>query len=127
MKNIKIFLLFGLMWLGVESIIRAFFETSALSFSGVVVMFCIGGLCGLAIGLIDEFIKLKPLYYRLLSGLVACVIELIGGLIFNYNHQIWDWSQNGLHLWGQTGVLPFMAWVILAPIAIVLDNQWRGK
>lgn len=92
-------------------------------------MFILGGVCFLALGLINELISWNmPITLQMLIGsLIITVLELITGLIVNkwLGLHVWDYSKLPLNLWGQI-CLPFTAiWYLLSAVGIVLDDYLR--
>ena len=82
-------------------------------------MFLAGGVCFLLLG---QLRKAKlPLPLRGLAG--AAVItgtELLAGLLFNRNYQVWDYRNQPLNFQGQVCLLFSLLWIPLSLGAMVL-------
>lgn len=94
-------------------------------------MFAVGGLCFLIIGEINNVFPwdMGLLWQSLIGGAAITVIELMSGLVLNVwlGLAIWDYSGVPLNFLGQI-CLPFSAaWVLLAGIAIWLDDYLRWR
>lgn len=94
-------------------------------------MFAVGGLCFLLIGSINNIFpwSLGLLWQSLIGAAIITITELISGLIFNVwlGLGIWDYSDVPLNFFGQI-CLPFSAmWVILAGVAVCLDDYLRWR
>lgn len=92
-------------------------------------MFILGGLCFICIGLINKWISWKtPLWKQSLIGAaIITLLEFLTGCIVNIllEWNIWDYSKVQFNLLGQI-CLPFFAlWIIIATIAIILDDYLR--
>lgn len=93
-------------------------------------MFALGGILGLALGLINEIKMLRKIPYYitvLLSGLVITIIELIFGLILNVwlGLNIWEYNDHPFNLYGQITLFFIIMWIFLAPFAFWLDDLIR--
>lgn len=92
----------GSIYYGIEMIVRGFSHWS---------MFCVGGLVFLFC--IFQGIEMKwkeGLCIQVLRALVVTVsLEFMTGIVFNkwMHKEIWDYSDQPFHLWGQI-CLPFM-------------------
>lgn len=117
-----IFMVGGIVYIGCEVIYRGHTHWS---------MFILGGLCLIIIGLLNE----KPFFpesfgiipQALLGAVIITVLEFVTGLIVNVwlGLGIWDYSNMPLNIMGQI-CLPFtLLWVILAAVAIVIDDYIR--
>ena len=94
-------------------------------------MFLLGGICFIALGLINEIIPWNmPLYQQMAIGsLVITGIEFISGCILNLwlKMNVWDYSNLPFNIKGQI-CLPFtILWFFLSLVAIVLDDYLRWK
>ena len=92
-------------------------------------MILIGGLCFIFIGLINEvFPWTMPLWLQsiIATGIVT-TIELVSGLILNVwlGLRIWDYSNLPFNLYGQVCLYFSLLWLVLSPVAIVLDDWLR--
>ena len=92
-------------------------------------MFILGGICFVAIGLINELFpwELGFLWQAIMGAGIVTVLEFITGLIVNVwlGLNVWDYSNLPLNILGQI-CLPFsIAWVGLSAVAIVVDDYLR--
>ncbi len=92
-------------------------------------MFLVGGICFLLIGFINEVYPWSmPLWLQpvIATGIVTSV-EFVSGLIFNVwlGLKIWDYSNLPYNLYGQVCLYFSLLWLVLSPIAIVLDDWLR--
>ena len=92
-------------------------------------MFILGGLCFIALGLINEVISWHmPLTLQMLIGAgIITVLELITGLIVNkwLGLGVWDYSKLPFNLWGQICLHFTVIWYFLSVVGIVLDDYLR--
>lgn len=92
-------------------------------------MFFLGGLCFVALGLINEIISWKmPLWQQMVIG--ACVItalEFLTGCIVNlcFGWAVWDYSHMSGNLLGQICPQFFVLWLLVALVGIMLDDWLR--
>ena len=97
-----------------------------------IAMLFIGGLCGVFIGLLNQF----PQYYRLkiwqqsiIGTIIILSVELLAGLILNIWLQLrlWDYSGISGNLLGQIALPYAVLWFIITPFAIWIDDwlRWR--
>lgn len=94
-------------------------------------MFFVGGLCFLCVGVINEIVPWEmPLYQQMFIGsLVITGIEFVSGCVFNLllGLDIWDYSNLPFNVLGQI-CLPFtVLWFFLSLAAILLDDWIRWK
>lgn len=84
-------------------------------------MFLLGGICFLIIGQLDEAEPELSLPGKLLSGAMICTVgELLFGLLFNRDYQIWDYRKMPMN-WGGQICLPFtLLWIPVSGAAIWL-------
>ncbi len=92
-------------------------------------MFLLGGLSFLLIGLINEKISWEMgfVWQALIGAAIITGLEFCAGMILNvwFGLGIWDYSHLPLNVMGQI-CLPFsLAWVVLAAVAVVLDDYIR--
>lgn len=118
-KNALIFAIFGCIYVTVEVFYRGHSTIS---------MWFVGGLCGLLVGLINEYTPKMPIFLQMLLGaVIITVIEFISGYILNIKLglNVWDYSHTPFNFMGQI-CLPFsICWVLLSYPAIVLDDYLR--
>ena len=93
-------------------------------------MFILGGVCFVAIGLINELFpwELGIVWQSMIGTVIVTVCEFITGLVVNVwlGLNVWDYSNMPFNVMGQI-CLPFsLAWVVLSAIAIVLDDYQTG-
>ena len=119
LKNFILFLIFGVIYCGLEYLWRGHTDIS---------MGVIGGLAGMIIGTWNEKTAL-PLLPQCIAGM--CLITLfegISGLILNVwlKLSIWDYSNlPGQFFWGQCCVPYCILWFFLAGVAVILDDWLR--
>ena len=96
-------------------------------------MFLLGGICFLALGLINEVIPWEmPLWIQVLIG--ACIVtalEFLAGCVVNLwlGWDVWDYSDMPFNLWGQVCPQFAAAWLVLSWAAVKLENlmhKWAG-
>lgn len=95
-------------------------------------MFIVGGLCLIIVGLLNEGILpskwgLAP--QCLVGAVVITIVEFLTGLVVNVwlGLKVWDYSDLPFNVMGQI-CLPFtLIWVVLALIAILVDDQVRYR
>lgn len=122
LEYLTIFLIGGLVYIGIEIGFRGYTHWS---------MFILGGLCLVIVGLLNE-VPLFPKNFGLipqgiLGSIVITILEFITGLIVNVwlGWDIWDYSDLPLNIMGQI-CLPFtLAWFALSIVAIVVDDYIR--
>lgn len=119
-KNMILFVIFGLLYCGLEILWRGYTHPS---------MFIVGGICCLLVGLINEIITPNmPMWLQcLLSAIIITIIEFFSGCILNLwlNLGVWNYTNMPFNLLGQV-CLPFsIAWFFLSYIAIKLDDWLR--
>ena len=118
-KNMILFVIFGLLYCGLEILWRGYTHPS---------MFVVGGICCLLVGLINETTPNMPMWLQcLLSAIIITIIEFLSGCILNLwlNLGVWNYTNMPFNLLGQM-CLPFsMAWFFLSYIAIKLDDWLR--
>ena len=98
-------------------------------------MFFLGGLCFLALGMINEVLSWDtPLWQQILFG--ACLItglEFLTGCIVNLwlGWDVWDYSAMPGNILGQICPRYFILWLPVSLAGIVLDDLlrylWRGE
>lgn len=94
-------------------------------------MFLLGGICFVALGLINELLPWKmPLWQQVLIG--ACIItalEFITGCIVNLHlgWNVWDYSGMPGNILGQICPQYFLLWLPVSLAGIMLDDwlRWR--
>lgn len=118
-KNSVIFFIFGVSYVLLEIFYRGHSATS---------MFFVGGLCGLLIGLINEFTPKMPVLLQMLLGsIIVTFIEFVTGYILNIKLglHIWDYSNLRFNILGQVSLLFSVLWFFLSFIVIHVDDILR--
>ena len=94
-------------------------------------MFLLGGICFIALGLINEVIPwdMPLLLQMFIGGAIITVLELITGCVVNLwlGWNVWDYSELPFNLWGQISLFSSIVWVGLSLVGIVLDDTIRWK
>ena len=92
-------------------------------------MFLLGGICFIALGLINEVIPWEmPLTVQMFIGCtIITVLEFITGCIVNLwlGWDVWDYSDLPYNLLGQISVMSSVGWYFLSAVGIVLDDWLR--
>ncbi len=92
-------------------------------------MFCLGGLCFVLIGLINELIPWgMPLWQQALIGAgIITSLEFLTGCIVNLalEWHVWDYSGMPGNVLGQICLPYSLLWVLVAVLAIILDDWLR--
>lgn len=122
LKNFTLFIIGGLIYSGLEILIRGRTHWS---------MIIVGGICFLGIGWINEgkCVDIPMVWQMLYGAFIITMIELFSGLLLNIllKWNVWDYSNMPFNLAGQI-CLPFsILWFFVAGIAIVLDDSLRWK
>ena len=119
-KAVILMLIGGCTYYGIEICFRGYSHW---------VMGIIGGMCFLACGAVNEILP-KDMIMQLqmmIGGLAITAIEFMAGIILNVvmGLHLWDYSGMPFNLLGQI-CLPFaVLWILLAGVAIVLDDYLR--
>ena len=94
-------------------------------------MFLLGGICFIALGLINEVMPwdMPLLLQMFIGGAIITVLELITGCVVNLwlGWNVWDYSELPFNLWGQISRFSSIVWVGLSLVGIVLDDYIRWK
>ena len=94
-------------------------------------MFLLGGICFIALGLINEVIPwdMPLLLQMFIGGIIITVLELITGCVVNIwlGWNVWDYSELPFNLWGQISLFSSIVWIGLSLVGIVLDDFIRWK
>ena len=92
-------------------------------------MFLLGGICFIALGLINEVIPWEmPLTAQMLIGCaIITSLEFITGCIVNLwlGWDVWDYSELPCNLLGQISLKSSVGWYFLSAVGIVLDDWLR--
>ena len=91
-------------------------------------MFALGGLCFLALGLINEVLSWEmPLWQQMLLGAcIVTVLEFLTGCIVNLwlGWDVWDYTGMSGNILGQICPQYFILWLPVSLAGIILDD-WR--
>lgn len=94
-------------------------------------MFLLGGVCFIALGLINEILPWKtPLALQMLIGcVIITALEFVTGCVVNLwlGLNIWDYSQKPFNLLGQISLGSSAAWYFLSAVGIILDDWLRFR
>lgn len=92
-------------------------------------MFALGGLCFLALGLINEVLSWEmPLWQQMLLGAcIVTVLEFLTGCIVNLwlGWDVWDYSAMPGNILGQICPQYFILWLPISLAGIILDDWLR--
>ena len=92
-------------------------------------MFLLGGICFIALGLINEVIPWEmPLTAQMFIGcVIITALEFITGCIVNLwlGWNVWDYSDLPYNLLGQISAMSSVGWYFLSAVGIVLDDWLR--
>ena len=92
-------------------------------------MFLLGGICFIALGLINEIIPWKmPLTAQMFIGCaIITALEFITGCIVNLwlGWNVWDYSELPFNFLGQISLRSSIGWYFLSAVGIVLDDWVR--
>ena len=119
-KYIALGLTGGLLYVLIETVWRGYSHWT---------MFALGGLCFLALGLINEVLSWDtPLWKQILIG--AClitVLEFLTGCIVNLllGWEVWNYSDMPGNILGQICPQYFILWLPVSLIGIILDDWLR--
>jgi uncharacterized membrane protein len=119
--NFALFMSLGAIYYFIEVLYRGYSHWS---------MFVLGGICGLAIGFLNEH-KLKyemPLWKQVLYGeLIVLPLEFLTGCIVNLwlGWNIWDYSNLPFNILGQTSLLFAFLFIPVILLGIFIDDYYR--
>ena len=92
-------------------------------------MFLLGGVCFIALGLINEIIPWEmPLTAQMFIGCaIITALEFITGCIVNLwlGWDVWDYSELPCNLLGQISLKSSVGWYFLSAVGIILDDWLR--
>ena len=110
-EPILLFCLGGTGYVGLEYLWRGWSHYS---------MFLAGGTCFLLLGKLNGIRPRLPLFLRGLAGAgIITAVELLAGLLFNRNYQVWDYRHLPVNFRGQICLPFFLLW-----IPISLGAMW---
>lgn len=92
-------------------------------------MLLLGGICFIALGLINEVIPWEmPLTVQMFIGCaIITALEFVTGCIVNLwlGWDVWDYSELPCNLLGQISLKSSVGWYFLSAVGIVLDDWLR--
>lgn len=92
-------------------------------------MFLLGGICFVAIGLINEVISWEMLLWKqvLIGACIVTSLEFLTGCIVNLwlGWNVWDYSNLPGNILGQICPQYFLLWLPVSLVGIVLDDWLR--
>ena len=122
LQSIILGVLFGLIYVLLEILWRGYSHWT---------MFILGGICFIALGLINEIFSWDtPLISQMIvGGAIITILEFITGCIVNLwlGWNIWDYSDLSYNLLGQISLFSSIGWIGLSLVGIVLDDFIRWK
>lgn len=121
LKYLVLFLTYGCLYYCIELAYRNYSDIS---------MLLLGGICGISIGALNEFLSWDTPFWKqcVLGAIIVTVLELITGYIVNIwlGWNVWDYSSLPLSFFnGQINLFFTIAWLFLSGVAIVLDDWLR--
>lgn len=91
----------------------------------------VGGLCFILIGLINEGynFNMSLVKQSWIAATVVTVVEFFSGCIINLKlgWDVWDYSNLPCNIMGQVCLPFYFLWMLLAPLAIIVDDILRWK
>ena len=84
-------------------------------------MFAAGGTCFLLLGALQKK-KLPPAVHALLGAGIITAVELIMGLIFNRQYQVWDYRRMPMNFLGQICLPYCLLWM---PVGLAGAEVYR--
>ena len=121
-KYLVLFFIGGTIYVSLEHIWRGWSHWT---------MFILGGICFIALGLINEVLDWNtPMVSQMAIGCaIITTLEFITGCVVNIGlgWDIWDYSQYPLNFLGQISVGSSVLWYFLSAVGIVLDDTIRWK
>lgn len=92
-------------------------------------MAILGGICFVAIGLINELFSWETPFCKqcVIGAIIVTVLEYITGCIVNIwlGWEVWDYTNLPFSLHGQINLFFSIAWIFLSALAIVVDDWLR--
>ena len=119
-KHLTLAMMGGLLYILVETVWRGYSHWT---------MFVLGGLCFLALGLINEVLPWEtPLWKQVLLGasVITC-LEFLTGCIVNlwFGWAVWDYSGMPGNVLGQICPQYCILWLPVSLVGIILDDWLR--
>ena len=120
MKYIFLWFVGGITYFCIEIVYRGYSHWT---------MFTLGGLCFIALGLINELLswEMLVLIQCLIGATIITILEFITGCIVNIwlGWNIWDYSSMPYNIFGQVCPQFFIIWIFISLIGIILDDYLR--
>ena len=117
-KNMLLFLLGGAGYVLIELLWRGYSHIS---------MFFAGGTCFLLLGGLEKARPRLPLPFRALAGAgVITMVELLYGLLFNRNYNVWDYRNLPGNFYGQICLPFFLLWIPISFVGMLLYRVSDG-
>ena len=116
-RYVFVFLLGAVIYNLVEVIFRGYTHWS---------MGVLGGVCFVAVGLLNEIQQRPPIILQMAQGAVICtVLELLAGLVLNVwlGLDIWDYSGVPGNIMGQVCPQFTLAWAALSAVAVWVEDR----
>lgn len=92
-------------------------------------MFLLGGICFVAIGLINEVIPWEMLLWKqvLIGACIVTALEFLTGCVVNLwlGWNVWDYSNLQGNILGQVCPQYFLLWLPVSLVGIMLDDWLR--
>lgn len=86
----------------------------------------LGGVCFVAVGLLNEIQQRPPIILQMAQGAVICtVMELLAGLVLNVwlGLDVWDYSGVPGNIMGQVCPQFTLAWAALSAVAVWVEDR----
>lgn len=118
-QNLIVWAIGGLLYVSIEILFRGWSHPS---------MFLVGGLCFLAIGMLDQAAPGMPLLAQAFLGAgIITALELVSGLIVNVGLglNVWDYSHHAYNYKGQICLGFSLLWVPMSLAAVFADDAFR--
>ena len=119
-KYVVLFIIGGIAYCGIEMLWRGYSHWT---------MFLLGGVCFIALGLINEILPWQmPLTAQMFIGCaIITALEFITGCIVNLwlGWDVWDYSELPCNLLGQISLKSSVGWYFLSAVGIVFDDWLR--
>lgn len=114
-KRILLFCIGGLGYVSLECLWRGWSHRS---------MFLAGGSCFMLLGKLNSLRPRLILPLRALVGAgIITMVELLAGLLFNRDYQVWDYRSQPANYYGQICLPFFLLWIPLSLLAMLLFQQ----
>lgn len=122
LESLILFLIYGVAYYLIEVAFRGHSDLA---------MFVVGGVCGVAIGLINEVFTYETslIVQGLIGMMIVTSIEFITGYILNVRMGlgIWDYSSLPFNIMGQVCLLFSCYWFLLSILVVVIDDFLRER